>query len=132
MLAAPSLPPSLLGASEDRLLDAGKVKKPSAFLRGLQMPALTDGVPTALCCHDVMRRTWRSGGTSESRQVRLRYTLCGDRPGTRPLSLAVPYKVYMGPSVGDLFFTTLEELDQTLSQYRGATSVFIARKIRCC
>jgi len=43
---------SLLGASEDRLLDAGKVKKPSAFLRELQLPALTDGVPTALCCHD--------------------------------------------------------------------------------
>ena len=36
------------------------------------------------------------------------------------MSFAVPYKVYMGPSVGDLFFTTLEELDETLSRYRGA------------
>jgi DNA processing protein len=43
---------SLLGASEDELLDAGKVKNPRAFLRGLQMPALTDSVPTALCHHD--------------------------------------------------------------------------------
>jgi dihydroorotase len=40
------------------------------------------------------------------------------------LSFAVPYKVYMGPSVGDLFFTTLEELDETLSRYRGANVSF--------
>ena len=43
---------SLLGASEDELLAAGKVKNPRAFLRGLQMPALTGSVPTALCLHD--------------------------------------------------------------------------------
>jgi len=43
---------SLLGASEDELLAARKVKNPRAFLRGLQMPALTGSVPTALCLHD--------------------------------------------------------------------------------
>jgi dihydroorotase len=56
----------------------------------------------------------------EQRQVPITVTLyAGIGPGTRPLSFAVPYKVYMGPSVGDLFFTTLEELDRTLSRYRG-------------
>ena len=45
----------------------------------------------------------------ESREVPIAVTLyAGIGPGTRPLSFAVPYKVYMGPSVGDLFFTTLE------------------------
>ena len=43
----------------------------------------------------------------------------GIGPGTRPLSRTVPYKAYMGPSVGDLFFRTLEELDETLAHYRG-------------
>jgi DNA processing protein len=43
---------SLLGASEDELLAAAKVKNPRAFRRGLQMPALTGSVPTALCLHD--------------------------------------------------------------------------------
>jgi DNA processing protein len=43
---------SLLGASEDELLAAAKVKNPRAFLRGLQMPVLTGSVPTALCLHD--------------------------------------------------------------------------------
>src|SRR5580692_4268923 len=38
----------------------------------------------------------------------------GVGPGTRPLQRRVPYKAYMGPSVGDLFFTSLEELDRTL------------------
>ncbi len=43
----------------------------------------------------------------------------GIGPGTRPVSRKVPYKAYMGPSVGDLFFRSLEELDQTLQHYRG-------------
>ena len=56
----------------------------------------------------------------ESRNVPITVTLyAGIGPDTRPLSFAVPYKVYMGPSVGDLFFTSLEDLDQTLSRYRG-------------
>jgi dihydroorotase len=43
----------------------------------------------------------------------------GIGPGTRPLRRQVPYKAYMGPSVGELYFTSLEELDRTLSAYRG-------------
>lgn len=43
----------------------------------------------------------------------------GIGPGTRPLARTVPYKAYMGPSVGDLFFTSLEQLDETLAAYRG-------------
>ncbi len=43
----------------------------------------------------------------------------GIGPGTRPLERSVPYKAYMGPSVGDLYFRSLEELDRTLEAYRG-------------
>jgi dihydroorotase len=48
----------------------------------------------------------------------------GIGPGTRPLKRVVPYKAYMGPSVGDLFFRSLEELDQTLAAYRGRSVSF--------
>ncbi len=41
----------------------------------------------------------------------------GIGPGTRPLGRDVPYKAYMGPSVGHLFFRSLEELDLTLANY---------------
>lgn len=43
----------------------------------------------------------------------------GIGPQTRPLSFRVPYKVYMGPSIGELFFTNLAELKEVLSHYRG-------------
>jgi dihydroorotase len=43
----------------------------------------------------------------------------GIGPGTRPLIRPAPYKAYMGPSVGELYFSTLEELDRTLAAYRG-------------
>ena len=48
----------------------------------------------------------------------------GIGPGTKPLERAVPYKAYMGPSVGELFFSTLEELDRTLAGYAGQTVSF--------
>jgi dihydroorotase len=48
----------------------------------------------------------------------------GIGPGTRPLTRHVPYKAYMGPSVGELFFRSLEELDQTLAGYRGQAVSF--------
>jgi dihydroorotase len=51
----------------------------------------------------------------------------GTRPiwaGTWPLSREVPYKVYMGPSVGDLYFSTLEQLDRTLARYVGRNVSF--------
>ena len=43
----------------------------------------------------------------------------GIGPNTRPLSYKVPYKVYMGPSIGELYFKDLKTLDETLSHYRG-------------
>jgi dihydroorotase len=43
----------------------------------------------------------------------------GIGPGTRPLKRRVPYKAYMGPSVGELYFVSLEQLDATLAAYRG-------------
>ncbi len=48
----------------------------------------------------------------------------GIGPGTKPLVGNVPYKAYMGPSVGDLFFTSLEQLDETLAHYRGQNVSF--------
>jgi dihydroorotase len=48
----------------------------------------------------------------------------GIGPNTRPLSHRVPYKVYMGPSVGELFFKDLPTLDETLSHYCGQTVSF--------
>jgi dihydroorotase len=48
----------------------------------------------------------------------------GIGPGTGPLERVVPYKAYMGPSVGDLFFRSLEELDQALTPYRGRAASF--------
>ena len=43
----------------------------------------------------------------------------GIGPETRALSFKVPYKAYMGPSVGDLFFKDNASLDKVLGHYRG-------------
>jgi dihydroorotase len=48
----------------------------------------------------------------------------GIGPGTKPLKRAAPYKAYMGPSVGELFFSTLEQLDETLAHYAGQAVSF--------
>jgi dihydroorotase len=48
----------------------------------------------------------------------------GIGPRTNPLTRDVPYKAYMGPSVGDLFFTSLEQLEQTLARYAGQNVSF--------
>jgi dihydroorotase len=59
------------------------------------------------------------------RNVTVHFTLyAGIGPGTHPLSHSVPYKAYMGPSVGNLFFRTLDELDTTLAAYRGCNVSF--------
>lgn len=59
------------------------------------------------------------------RNVPIQVTLyAGIGPETRPLSFPVPYKAYMGHSVGQLFFTTLEQLDESLSHYRGCNVSF--------
>ncbi|MFO1022543.1 MAG: hypothetical protein U0903_17870 [Planctomycetales bacterium] len=59
----------------------------------------------------------------ESHHLPVHYTLyAGIGPGTRLLSFPVPYKAYMGHSVGDLFFTSLAQIEETLQHYRCAVS----------
>ncbi|MGI4829761.1 MAG: amidohydrolase family protein [Janthinobacterium lividum] len=48
----------------------------------------------------------------------------GIGPGTQPLQRHVPYKVYMGPSVGDLFFTSQAQLEEVIARYRGCNVSF--------
>jgi dihydroorotase len=48
----------------------------------------------------------------------------GIGPGTRPLARHVPYKAFMGPSVGDLFFSTQAELESVIAEYRGRNVSF--------
>jgi dihydroorotase len=43
----------------------------------------------------------------------------GIGPATRPLTFKVPYKVYMGPSIGELFFKDNESLDEVLVHYQN-------------
>lgn len=45
-------------------------------------------------------------------------------PKTEPLIKLVPYKVFMGQSVGDLFFTSRETLEATLKNYHGQNISF--------
>jgi dihydroorotase len=61
----------------------------------------------------------------DSQHLPVTFTLyAGVGPGTRPLERHVPYKAYMGPSVGELYFRTLEELEQTLAHYRSKAVSF--------
>ena len=48
----------------------------------------------------------------------------GIGPDTQPLRRHVPYKVYMGPSVGDLFFTSQAQLEEVMARYRGRNVSF--------
>jgi dihydroorotase len=48
----------------------------------------------------------------------------GIGPATSPLQKQVPYKVFMGKSVGELFFTNNEDLGQTIEKYRGQSVSF--------
>lgn len=45
-------------------------------------------------------------------------------PETSPLNLSVPYKAYMGPSIGELYFKNFDELDKALSRYRNQVVSF--------
>jgi dihydroorotase len=48
----------------------------------------------------------------------------GIGPNTSPLTRHVPYKAFMGPSVGDLFFTSQAQLESVISNYRGKNVSF--------
>jgi dihydroorotase len=43
----------------------------------------------------------------------------GIGPNTKPLNRTVPYKVFMGPSIGELYFKTNEELEAVIQNYVG-------------
>jgi len=48
----------------------------------------------------------------------------GIGPQTRPLKRHVPYKAFMGPSVGDLFFSSKQQLEDVIVNYRGKNVSF--------
>jgi dihydroorotase len=48
----------------------------------------------------------------------------GIGPKTSPLSFPVPYKAYMGPSVGDLFFDKDEKIDKVIPMYKNSWIAF--------
>ncbi|KKS24527.1 MAG: Allantoinase, partial [Candidatus Nomurabacteria bacterium GW2011_GWC2_41_8] len=48
----------------------------------------------------------------------------GIGPHTEPLSRKVPYKVFMGPSIGELFFTDKIDLEKVISKYSGQNVSF--------
>lgn len=48
----------------------------------------------------------------------------GIGPETNPLHRHVPYKAFMGPSVGDLFFASQEDLEGVIAKYRGKNVSF--------
>jgi len=48
----------------------------------------------------------------------------GIGPETAPLTRQVPYKAFMGPSVGDLFFRSQAELEQAIARYAGRNVSF--------
>jgi dihydroorotase len=48
----------------------------------------------------------------------------GIGPETNPLLRHVPYKAFMGPSVGDLFFSSREQLEKVIAKYRGKNVSF--------
>ncbi len=47
------------------------------------------------------------------------FMYAGIGPETNPLSFRVPYKAYMGPSIGELFFKDHLTLDIALERYKG-------------
>lgn len=52
------------------------------------------------------------------------FLYAGIGPDTVPLKRKVPYKIFMGPSVGDLFFTSRAQIETTLARYEGETVNF--------
>lgn len=45
-------------------------------------------------------------------------------PQTRPLLKPVPYKVYMAKSVGEIFFESQQQLEETIQKYQGGNISF--------
>lgn len=47
------------------------------------------------------------------------WTYAGIGPKTNPLTFKVPYKAYMGPSIGELFFENFDQLNESLARYEN-------------
>jgi dihydroorotase len=52
------------------------------------------------------------------------FLYAGIGPSTKPLSYSVPYKVFMGPSIGELFFKDDITLEETLDFYKNQNVSF--------
>ena len=68
---------------------------------------------------------------AEKKQLAARADVCvtlyaGIGPTTEPLPFPAPYKVFMGPSIGDLFFTDNTSLDAAIVRYSGQNVSFHA------
>ncbi|MEI8348164.1 MAG: amidohydrolase, partial [Pseudomonadota bacterium] len=48
----------------------------------------------------------------------------GIGPQTRPLPFKVPYKAYIGPSIGELYFQDDQQIEEVLKQYAGESISF--------
>jgi len=48
----------------------------------------------------------------------------GIGPATSPLARKVPYKIYMGPSVGNLFFNSFADVETAIAKYQGQAVTF--------
>jgi dihydroorotase len=58
-------------------------------------------------------------------KAQLSYLLyAGVGPETHPLSFDVPYKVFLGPSIGELFFENKAQVEKTLERYQGRSVSF--------
>lgn len=59
------------------------------------------------------------------KKSKIHFTLyAGIGPNTKPLNQKVPYKAYMGPSIGELFFKNQKELESTIQHYVGENISF--------
>jgi dihydroorotase len=48
----------------------------------------------------------------------------GIEQNTKPISKNVPYKIFMGKSIGDMYFNSKEELEIALEKYKGCSISF--------
>lgn len=52
------------------------------------------------------------------------FLYAGIGPETKPLSYSVPYKAYMGPSIGELFFKSNQQLEESIKNYKKQSVSF--------
>eukprot|EP01124_Arcella_intermedia_P031949 TRINITY_DN7356_c0_g1_i1.p1 TRINITY_DN7356_c0_g1~~TRINITY_DN7356_c0_g1_i1.p1 ORF type:complete len:446 (-),score=96.77 TRINITY_DN7356_c0_g1_i1:9-1178(-) len=92
----------------------------AALAGGVLQIAVMPNTPHPLI--DTASLEWHRKRCEKSEVHILHYAGIG--PGTAPLAAQVPYKVYTGPSVGQLFFKSEKELREALRKYRGEAVSF--------